>query len=103
MDSAPPAAHNPRGIAILIDDLFHFLGFHAMSCDVLHIIVVPLGLQFLEPHDRRISRQTAVLLQLRHAHFLSRNLIFPLAVFDCTVGWYINSARAGATLKSPGT
>jgi hypothetical protein len=36
-------------------------------------------------------------------HFRSRKDIFPLAVFACVDGWYIRSARAGATRKSPGT
>jgi hypothetical protein len=36
-------------------------------------------------------------------HFLSRIFNRSLLVFACTVGWYISSARAGATRNSPGT
>lgn len=57
-DSATAPADSPRGVAVLVYDLFDFLRFHSVPCNVLHVIVVPLRLQFLETHARRISRRT---------------------------------------------
>src|SRR6266545_294964 len=54
------------------------------------------------PADK-ICHQTKVVLGTHPSYFLSRKASLPLAVFDCVVGLYINSARAGATRNCPGT
>lgn len=64
-DSATAPPNDPRWVAVLVYNLFDFLRFHAVPCNVLHIVVVPLRFQFLEPHARRISRQSGSELTMR--------------------------------------
>jgi len=42
-------------MTILINDLFHFFGVHAVLGDVLEIIFIPLGFENSKLHQTRLS------------------------------------------------
>ena len=55
-DSPTTTAHDPRGVAVFVHDLFDFLRFDAVPCTVLDVVVIPLRLQLLEPHAGKLPR-----------------------------------------------